>query len=134
MEIFCLVRLQQKNSRTYQPNRRKTLLMFFLFLVSAKQYEIRPSVGKGLGIFAVQDITHGTRITWEEPMMRIPSTNRMDVPAAFLKFSKVTKPHSGRYTVGHWESETPGQLIYCAYIRCSDSRQQRFFLSKSKLK
>lgn len=63
-------------------------------------------------------------------MMRIPSTNRMDVPAAFLKFSKVTKPHSGRYTVGHWESETLGQLIYCAYIRCSDSRQQRFFVKE----
>lgn len=61
--------------------------MLFLFLVSAKQYEVRPS-RKGLGLFAVQDIKRGTGIMCEQPMMSIPSTNVVDVPAAFLKLSK----------------------------------------------
>lgn len=56
-------------------------------VVSAKQYEIRPSVGKGLGVFAVHDIKRGTRIMCERAVMSIPSSNGLDVPAAFLKLS-----------------------------------------------
>ena len=54
-------------------------------LDSAKLYEIKPSLGKGLGVFAVQDIERGTRITCEEPLIHLPGGDIFEVMAAFAK-------------------------------------------------
>ena len=58
-----------------------------------KLSEVRPSPGKGLGTFALQDIKRGTRIICEKPLIQLSDNG----PNVFQVFSELSKTDQAAY-------------------------------------
>ncbi|KAL3423312.1 set domain-containing protein 5 [Phlyctema vagabunda] len=62
-----------------------------LVLYSDKFIVIKPSAGKGFGVYAATNLPRGTRIIEEEPMLSLPGAGygEKDIVSAFLKLDDV---------------------------------------------